>query len=101
MARVTIKVDGHTLRAAGDLVKLVHDWVQESRQPGREAPVQLPPDPYSLLGLSPDATNDEIKLRYRRLSQLFHPDKQGGNVEAQKRLNEAYRRMCDDRGMAP
>lgn len=35
------------------------------------------PDPYRTLGLSPDATADEIRRAYRRLAKANHPDSAG------------------------
>jgi curved DNA-binding protein CbpA len=32
-------------------------------------------DPYKTLGVSPDATDDEIKTAYRNLARKYHPDK--------------------------
>ena len=32
------------------------------------------PDPYSVLGVSPDDSLDEIKARYRQLVRESHPD---------------------------
>ena len=31
-------------------------------------------DPYSILGISPNATDDEIKNAYRTLARKYHPD---------------------------
>ncbi len=36
-------------------------------------------DPYQILGISPGASDDEVKAAYRRLSQQYHPDLQSGN----------------------
>ena len=50
-------------------------------------------DYYSILGLSKNATADEIKKAYRRLAKKYHPDKNKGDKEAEKRfkeVNEAY-----------
>jgi Meckel syndrome type 1 protein len=39
--------------------------------------VATQPDPYRTLGLSPDATADEIRRAYRRLAKANHPDSAG------------------------
>ena len=31
-------------------------------------------DPYSILGISRDASDDEVKKAYRKLSRQYHPD---------------------------
>lgn len=55
-------------------------------------------DYYVTLGLSRNATLEEIKTSYRRLALKFHPDKNPGNQEAEekfKRLSEAYQVLSD------
>lgn len=50
-------------------------------------------DPYHILGVSPTATDDEIKKAYRNLAKKYHPDVNNGSPEAEKRMkevNEAY-----------
>ena len=53
-------------------------------------------DPYSVLGISPDASDDEVKKAYRTLARKYHPDNYQDNpladlAEAKmKEINEAY-----------
>ena len=50
-------------------------------------------DPYTVLGLTPDANNDEVKAAYRKLAKQYHPDLNPGSTEAEKKMkeiNEAY-----------
>lgn len=39
-------------------------------------------DPYAILGVAYDASEREIRKRYRRLSKRFHPDLNQGDPEA-------------------
>ena len=45
-------------------------------------------DPYKVLGLSPDATDEEVKAAYRKLAKKYHPDLNPGNQRAADRMNE-------------
>ena len=50
-------------------------------------------DPYRVLGVSPQATDDEVKKAYRALAKKYHPDVNHGSAEAEARMkevNEAY-----------
>ncbi len=45
-------------------------------------------DYYKVLGLSPEASQEEIRKAYRRLAKEHHPDRHGGSKEAEERFKE-------------
>lgn len=55
-------------------------------------------DYYKVLEVDYDATNEKIKLNYRRLALKWHPDKQKGDnavTEKFQLINEAYKVLSD------
>ena len=53
-------------------------------------------DPYQVLGVSPDASDEEIKRAYRKLAKKYHPDLNPGDTEATKKMqqiNAAYEQI--------
>ena len=60
-------------------------------------------NPYSVLGVSPNATLDQIRKAYRELAKKYHPDKHADNPlsglaeEKFKEINEAYEAILKER----
>lgn len=55
-------------------------------------------DYYEVLGISKDASEQEIKKAYRKMAMKYHPDKNQGNKESEeqfKEVNEAYEVLSD------
>ena len=63
---------------------------------------------YEILGITKDATNDDVKKAYTRMAMKHHPDKVAGMGEEVTRkatekfqaINEAYERIKKERNMA-
>ncbi len=45
-------------------------------------------DPYKVLGVDRNATDEEIKQAYRRLAKKYHPDLNPGDQEAARKMQE-------------
>lgn len=60
-------------------------------------------DPYKILGISPDATDEQVKAAYRELAKKYHPDNYVNNPlsdlaqEKMKDINEAYDTIVNQR----
>lgn len=66
-------------------------------------------DEYALLGISPTASNAEVKKAFRRKAQAFHPDKvQGTGLDPEfmkfakekfQQISNAYDEICKERNI--
>jgi len=85
-------------------------WFQEFQQHPRKLPPgkqQTTPsastmslaNAYSVLGLPPTASLEEVKRNYRNLARVFHPDIPGGYKEAMVLLNQAIERIKEEKGV--
>lgn len=60
-------------------------------------------DPYTILGVSPNASDEEVKKAYRNLARKYHPDAYADNPlsdlaqEKMQEINEAYDSIMDSR----
>lgn len=60
-------------------------------------------DPYSILGVDRNATDEDVKRAYRKLSRQYHPDANINNpkkdeAEAKfKEVQQAYQQIMDER----
>lgn len=52
-------------------------------------------DYYEVLGVSKNASDDDIKRAFRKLAHQYHPDKAGGDAEKFKEINEANQVLSD------
>lgn len=82
-----------------------HGRAWQGANPGRHAPPPPPgaagPDPYTVLGVAPNADERAVKHAYRKLMSEHHPDKLGDVPEVLRRraeerareINAAYERI--------
>lgn len=83
-------------RAHGDEWRRSHDGAGTGEAASRSGAMTRD-EAYKVLGLSPDASEDEIRAAHRRLMKLSHPDHGGSDYLASK-INEAKDLLLDNRG---
>lgn len=60
-------------------------------------------DPYKILGVSPNASDEQVKSAYRELAKKYHPDNYAGNPlsdlaeEKMQEINQAYDQVIKQR----
>lgn len=69
----------------------------QKREGGVLGESQFFADPYAVLGLPKNASMEQVKKRYKQLSMIYHPDREGGYNEAMKRVNEAYEKIIKEK----
>lgn len=68
-----------------------------------ELRLRLQRNPYEVLQIASDATDDEVRLAYRKAMSTYHPDRQGEFLQAYaqevaKIVNAAYSKIQETRG---
>lgn len=61
-------------------------------------------DPYAVLGIPAEVTDEQLRATYRRLVQLHHPDHNNGSAESARRfeaIQDAYAAAIAQRRAAP
>lgn len=53
-------------------------------------------DPFEILGVRENASPNEIKKAYRKLSLVYHPDKDTGDSDRFVKITKAYAALTDD-----
>ncbi len=55
-------------------------------------------DLYEMLGVGRDASQDDLKKAFRKLAMQYHPDRNPGDEEAEKKFKEFGQRLRHPEG---
>ena len=104
---------GQVAKELNDIVKTfsgksIRGWIQEAWEKSQRTTIGQATagveraarvvDPYAVLGLPHSASLEDVNMRYKQLSKIYHPDKEGGYEEAMKLLNNAYQQIKRGKG---
>ena len=82
------------------ITAFINTFVEYGKNPSIQQ-IQRQDDAYKTLGLSRNASDEEIRSNYRKLAKLYHPDNSTtGNTEMFTKINEAYHTIIDSRIMS-
>ena len=82
------------------ITAFINTFVEYGKNPSIQQ-MQRQDDAYKTLGLSRNASDEEIRATYRKLAKLYHPDNSTtGNTEMFTKINEAYHTIIDSRIMS-
>jgi hypothetical protein len=89
-------IDPGTIR---DPFGVFEDWAEENARTQRHSrPATPEEEAMRVMGLVGPITRDSLKIRYKQLVKLHHPDANGGAKDAEERLkqiNQAYKVLKD------
>lgn len=100
----------HTNKPDYDSIKAMFTTYGGSRssyKSGYNSSTQHTPDAYAILGITPQATDAEVKKAYREMAKKYHPDRvitddeaiKKGAEEKFKQVQQAYEQIARQRGI--
>ena len=100
----------HTNKPDYDSIKAMFTTYGGSRssyKSGYNSSTQHTPDAYTILGITPQATDAEVKKAYREMAKKYHPDRvitddeaiKKGAEEKFKQVQQAYEQIARQRGI--
>ena len=98
------------VQAEVDLLETIANYIGLSKTDSDSIMAQFRPNNDSnnrILGITPDATDEEVRKAYRRMAIQYHPDKvatlgedvQKAAEEKFKAISQAYEAICRERGI--